>query len=235
MRLTARGVGVDGPHGTLLEPTDVDVARGDAVLVAGMPGTGHTALALALGGRMAPHRGRVLVDGADDPAALRRRVAVVDTPGVSEPEPALTLGTVVGEELAMAGRRAWRRQVADWLGQRAAGEWSGRRFEDVPADVRIDLMLALAATRPAVDVVVLTGPDRHGGSPHTWWRMARNCASTGYAVVVTCADTSAAVLDVPCFRIGAGTAEGGPGHDGIAEAPAGGDGPDDESTVGGRS
>ncbi|WP_308817777.1 ATP-binding cassette domain-containing protein [Pseudonocardia alni] len=204
--LVAEGVAVDGTHGVLLAPTSLRAVPGSVLLVAGTPGSGHTALALALAGRMRPDHGTVTLDGDDDPRRLRRAVAVVDTPGVSEPEPVLPLRTVVGEELAMAGRGTTPRAVTEWLGARGAQSWVRSRFEDVPAPVRIGLMTALAASRPGVRVLVLTAPDRHGGTPVTWWQVASEHARAGFAVVVTCTEGSAALLGVPAVRLGGGDA-----------------------------
>lgn len=204
--LVAEGVAVDGAHGVLLAPTSLRAVPGSVLLVAGTPGSGHTALALALAGRMRPDRGTVTLDGDDDPRRLRRAVAVVDTPGVSEPEPVLPLRTVVGEELAMAGRGTTPRAVTEWLGARGAESWVRSRFEDVPAPVRIGLMTALAASRPGVRVLVLTAPDRHGGTPVTWWQVASEHARAGFTVVVTCTEGSAALLGVPAVRLGGGDA-----------------------------
>src|SRR5690348_12514875 len=97
------GLAVDGRHGPLLEPTDLHVGPGGRLLVTGEPGHGHTAFALALAGRLAPTAGRVLIDGGADPADQQRAVALVDTPGVTEPDDVLPLSVVVGEGLAMAG------------------------------------------------------------------------------------------------------------------------------------
>ncbi|MBW0101908.1 ATP-binding cassette domain-containing protein [Pseudonocardia sp. KRD291] len=202
MILTADGVAVDGPHGPLLETTTFGVGSGEIALVSGAPGAGHTALALALAGRMRPSRGRVRLDGADDPALLRRRVAVVDTPGISEPEPVLPLRAVVGEELAMAGRGTLPHSVVAWLDARGAAGLARTRFEDVPAPTRLALMLELAAMRPGVGVLVLTLPDRHGGSPQQWWPLVAEHAAGGRAVVVTCAQSSAELIGTPTARLG---------------------------------
>ncbi|MBC3194117.1 ATP-binding cassette domain-containing protein [Pseudonocardia sp. C8] len=205
--LVADGIAVDGTHGPLLTPTSLHAVPGQVLLVAGPPGSGHTALALCLAGRMIPTRGRVTLDGDDSPARLRRAVAVVDTPGVSEPDPVLPLRTVVGEELAMAGRGTLPRAVVAWLAERGAEQWARARFEDVPAPVRITLTIELAAARPGVEILVLTAPDRHGGTPVTWWQTALMHAAAGRTVVVTCTESSAALLGVPAVRLGAGHPE----------------------------
>lgn len=202
MLLTASGVAVDGPHGPLLRPTSLRVNSGEVAMVSGAPGAGHTALALALAGRMRPARGTVEIDGDGRTSGLRRRVAVVDTPGVSEPDPVLPLRAVIGEELAMAGRGTRPRSVVEWLTARGAGGYARNRFEDVPAPTRLALMLELAAMRPGTEVLVLTLPDRHGGSPVHWWPLLTEHAAAGRIVVVTCTDSSAALIGTPTARLG---------------------------------
>ncbi|MEU5694505.1 hypothetical protein, partial [Actinosynnema sp. NPDC020468] len=169
MDIEARRVGVTGPHGPLLEPTSLRVPAGAAVLVAGDPGTGHTALALVLSGRLAPSTGEVSPAAAE----LRKRVVPVDLPDVNEPEASLPLAGVVGEELAMNRRRSGRKAVADWLVERGAHQHLRSRFDQVPAQLRCELMLELAAGRPGAEVLVLDSPDRYHGDPTGWWAAAR--------------------------------------------------------------
>ena len=97
MEIRAERAGVNGAHGPLLRPTSLVVKPGELTLVAGEPGTGHTALALLLSGRMKPSTGSV----SPDAKSLRKQVVLVDAPEVNEPEEALTLAAVVGEELSM--------------------------------------------------------------------------------------------------------------------------------------
>ncbi|MEJ2856098.1 MULTISPECIES: hypothetical protein [unclassified Saccharothrix] len=198
MEIHAQRVGVAGPHGPLLRPTGLRVPPGEAVLVAGAPGAGHTAFGLVLSGRMRPTTGSV----SPDAAALRRHVVLVDSPGVNEPEASLTLAGVVGEELAMNGRRGGRKAVADWLVERGADEYLSTRYEYVPADLRCSLMLELAAGRPGARVLVLDTPDRYHGDPTTWWKLAREQVTAERSVVVLCTTVSAAALDVPAARLG---------------------------------
>lgn len=214
MLLEADQVSVEGTHGALLHSTSLRVSTGTAVLVAGLPGVAHTTLALALTGRIRPDGGTVRLDGRADARTLRRRVAVVDTPGVSEPDAVLPLHTVVREELAMAGQPSNPRAAARWLTDRGAAEYEHRRFEHLPASPRLALLLELACLRPGVGAVVLTAPDRHGGPVEQWWRLAQQSADAGRAVVVTATDASAELLGVTPARIG-----GGPGPRAPAPAP----------------
>ncbi|MFD9741664.1 ABC transporter ATP-binding protein [Umezawaea sp. NPDC059074] len=202
MEIHAQRVGVTGAHGPLLRPTTLRIGPGEFALVAGDPGDGHTALALALSGRLRPSTGSVLLDGRDAPADLRKRVALVDAPDVNEPEAALTLRTVVGEELAMIGRRSGRKAVADWLVEHGADEHADSRFEHVPADLRCALLLELAASRPGVGALVLDSPDRYHGTPETWLALAKAKVTPERSVVVLCSTSSARLLDVPAARLG---------------------------------
>jgi ABC-type hemin transport system ATPase subunit len=202
VEIHAQRVGVTGPHGPLLKPTTLRIRPGELVLVAGEPGTGHTALGLVLSGRMTPSTGTVHLDGTPNAKALRKQVALVDAPEVTEPEAALALSTVIGEELAMIGRRSGRKAVADWLAEREVDQYANARFEHVPPTVRCGLLLELAAARPGVRTLVLDCPDRYHGDPHDWWELARKQVTPERAVVALCSNTTAGVLGVPAARLG---------------------------------
>src|SRR5206468_12598875 len=118
--------------------------------VAGEPGHGHTALALVLAGRLKVDAGFVELDGERTGRRLRRAVALVDVPGVSEPDDVLPLRTVVAEELAMAGRSTRRGAVQAFLEERGLDRFAAHRLEAVPADVRTGLLTEIAALRPGV-------------------------------------------------------------------------------------
>ncbi|MGW1343873.1 hypothetical protein ACWCOV_22700 [Kribbella sp. NPDC002412] len=202
MELEATGISVRGPHAQMLDATSVKVDDHQLVLLAGYPGPGHVAAALGLSGRLKPDTGQVRLDGKADAGLLRRQVAVVDAPGITEPDDALPVQTVVGEELAIAGRKAGRKAVIEWLDEHAAAEHADKRFEHLPVAARTRLLAELTVARPDVKVVILTMPDRHGGDPHDWYAVGRDLASRGYGVIITCADASARLLAVPAARLG---------------------------------
>lgn len=202
MELEATTISVRGPHAQMLDTTSVRVADHQLVLLAGYPGPGHVAAALGLSGRLRPDTGQVRLDGKPDAAVLRRQVAVVDTPGITEPDDALPVQTVVGEELAIAGRKAGRKAVLDWLDEHEAAEQAGKRFEHLPVAARTRLLAELTVARSDVKVVILTMPDRHGGDPHEWYAVGRDLASRGYGVIITCADASARLLGVQAAQLG---------------------------------
>ena len=197
MQLSVEGVHVAGSHAPLLLPTSLEARSGEVTLVAGDPGYGHVALALALGGHLPPTGGRITLDGDADPARRQRAVALVDLAGVSEPEASVPVHAVIGEELALAGCRARRHDVRGFLDrQDAAGLW-GERWEHVPAGARTAWLAELATRRAGVGAVVLANPDRFGGDPFDWWSVAEGLAAHGLAVIAQCTHDSARLLRHP--------------------------------------
>jgi ABC-type multidrug transport system ATPase subunit len=201
MQLEANGITVQGPHAPMLSNMSVTVDEKQVILLTGYPGAGHVAAALALSGRLKADAGVVTLQGDPDPAVLRRKVAIVDAPGITEPDDALPVQTVVGEELAMAGHKAGRKAVLAWLDEHGEAEHADKRFEHLPVAARTRLLAELTVARPEVKVVILTMPDRHGGDPHEWYAVGQDLAERGYAVLITCADTSARLLDVPADQV----------------------------------
>jgi energy-coupling factor transporter ATP-binding protein EcfA2 len=202
MELKAHAISVRGPHAPMLQPTSVSVGDHQLVLLAGYPGPGHVAVSLGLSGRLKPDGGDVQLDGETSGRVLRRRVAVVDTPGITEPDDALPVQTVVGEELAIAGHKAGRKAVLEWLEQHEWAGYADRRFEHLPVSVRTKLLTELTVARPDVQALILTMPDRLGGDPHEWYELGRDLASRGYGVIITCAEASARLLGVDPAQLG---------------------------------
>lgn len=183
--LEAEGVWVSDGRRTLLEPTSVTVGSGQVVVVHGDPGHRHTLLALALGGRLVPSGGELCVDSDDDAATRQRQVALVDVPGVSEPDEVIALTTVVGEELAMAGKPAGRSHVDQWLTGNGLRPHRDERIEDLPSGLRTVAMARLASLRPGVHFLVLALPERSGIDPDAWLAEAGTLAAAGFGVLAT--------------------------------------------------
>ena len=202
MEVRAERVAVRGAHGPLLEPTSLAIEAGQLSLVRGEPGGGHTEFGLALTGRLRPSTGQTTVDGRVDLARLREISALVDAPGITEPEPNLTLTEMVAEELALHRRRASRASVRNWLEQHGVGEHARSRVEALPARVRTAVLTALAAERPGVELLVLDTPDRHTANTQAWWPLALRQAERGRSVVVLCSTASARLLPIPAARLG---------------------------------
>ncbi len=205
--LMARRVTVRQGRRRLLEPTSLEVATGEILLVSGDPGHGHTCLALVLAGRLAADSGGVTIDGSADPARLQAAVALVDVPGVSAPDDGNRLTTIVGEELAMAKRPHRRRHVKNWLAQQGYADTVGSRIEHLPGAVRVAVLARLAALRPDVRFVVITLPEQHGGLPEWWLQIAEGLAAEGFGVIVTTSPTTAANLEARVVELGGAIAE----------------------------
>jgi len=196
---------VAGPHGALLESTSLAMDSGAVTVASGYPGPGHLALALAVGGRLRLTDGAVSLDGqlgGRVAATLRRRVALIDAPDVTEPEPSASVAAVVGEELAMAGARAWPADVRRWLAAHAENRHAHRRFDDLPAPIRLRMLAELATTDPQVAAVVLVMPDRHGAEPADIYAAAVELAATGLAVLVTVAPATARAMPTDAAQMG---------------------------------
>ena len=146
-------------------------------------------------GRMRPDAGRVTLDGAENAKELRRRVALVDAPDVSDPHADITLAGVVGEELMFAGVGATPLHARRWLAQLGFAELASAPIGTVDPAARVRIMCELAVLRDGVEGIVLVSPDRHGGSPDGWWRIAGEFADRGYAMLVIIGGSAAVALE----------------------------------------
>ncbi len=193
MRVVLDAVG-KGRREHALPVTSAVFESGRAALVAAETAQRPTVLGLIAAGRMRPDTGRVEIDGRTDASALRRRVALVDAPEVSEPEPNVTLAGVAAEELMFAGRRSHPIAVQNWLTGHGLAEAASLPVSNVdPAD-RVRALCELAVLRKGVDGIVLVSPDRHGGRPAAWWTIAEEFAARGYAVLVIAGQASQSVV-----------------------------------------
>ncbi|HKP06188.1 MAG TPA: hypothetical protein VJU58_02945 [Microbacterium sp.] len=183
MRVVVDAVG-KGRREHALPVTSAAFESGVATLVAAETEQRPTVLGLIASGRMRPDTGRVTLDGRTDAAGLRRRVALVDAPSVSEPEPDVTLAGVAAEELMFAGRRSDPLAVRRWLEEQGLGDEAPVPVSNVAPAARVRALCELAVLRKGVEGIVLVSPDRHGGEPAAWWAVADEFAGRGYAVLV---------------------------------------------------
>jgi ABC-type cobalamin/Fe3+-siderophores transport system ATPase subunit len=197
VQLVVHEVAVAGARSPLVQPTSFVAPPARVTPVAGDPGYGQVALALALAGRMPLAGGRVLLGGIDDPAVLRQHVAVVDVPGVSAPEDGLAVHHVLAEELAFAGRPSGRRAVAAFLEAHGVAASADAPFETLAAEDRVRVLAHAAAERTATRVLVLTNPDRRGGDARTWWPVVEGLAADGLTVVVQLTHATMRQLELP--------------------------------------
>lgn len=171
--LRVQQLSVNGRRDVLLPATSLQVRRGELLLVSGPRQDQRTALALALTGRLKPSGGHFDWDGAEwDGGArirtLRQASAVVDSPGVNEPEQHLSVLDLVTEDLALVPRR-YRASLLSkpWLKVNRFEDIAGLWTEQLPPARRIGLLTALALANPHTDLLVVDSPDRHG-DPEEW-------------------------------------------------------------------
>ena len=148
-----------------------------------------TVLGLVASGRMRAASGSVLIDGKDDRRRIRHAVALVDAPGVSEPDPDVTLGGLISEELMFAGGNSDAVSARMWARNMNVREETGTPLAAIAPEERIRILLELAAMRQQqkgkrIEGLVLVSPDRHGGDPEKWWRITGLMARRGLAVLV---------------------------------------------------
>lgn len=187
--LSAQLLSVRGRRDPLLPATSLHVNRGELLLATGGRQDRRTALALVLSGRMKATGGRITWDGSERVKPRRLASALVDSPGVNEPEQHLSVRDLVTEDLALIPRR--------YRGALVSGPWlKVNSFEDIadswteqldPAR-RLELLTALALANPHTDMLVVDSPDRHTADAAEWLpRLQRLAFDAGrpLAVVAT--------------------------------------------------
>lgn len=167
--LSVQHLSVNGRREHLLPATSLQAPRGGLLLVAGTRQDQRTALALTLTGRMKPSGGTVEWDGSARIKQVRSVSAVVDSPGVNEPEQHLSVRDLVTEDLALVPRRYRGALLSKpWLKVNRFEDIAGLWAEQLQPGRRIELLTALALANPSTDLLVVDSPDRHSGDPADW-------------------------------------------------------------------
>ena len=102
--VTAEDFGVRGPRGWAFRGISLDAGPGSLIAVEGPSGSGRTSLLLALTGRMKASEGTARVGGLTLPkqsAAVRRISAPANVAGVTDLDPALTVGEHLRERAVL--------------------------------------------------------------------------------------------------------------------------------------
>jgi energy-coupling factor transporter ATP-binding protein EcfA2 len=189
--LSVQQLHVKGRRDDLLPPTSLQAKRGELILVAGARQDQRTALALTLSGRMKPAGGRVGWDTSPRTKFLRLASALVDSPGVNEPEQHLSVRDLVTEDLALIPRRYRGALLSEpWLKVNSFEDIANLWTEQLPPDRRIELLTALALANPHTDLLVVDSPDRHSAQASDWLPRLEQLADDGgrpLAVVATVA------------------------------------------------
>ncbi|MFK3834650.1 hypothetical protein [Microbacterium sp. NPDC087868] len=194
MRITLHDVS-KGKNGQALPPTTLEFHTGEVRYALAETEQRPTVLGLIASGRMRPETGRVTIDDSESARELRRRVALVDAPDVSDPHPDISLAGVVGEELMFAGLGATPLHAKRWLSQLGYAELASVPIGNIDPSARVRILCELAVLRDGTDAVVLVSPDRHGGSPDGWWRIAAEFAERGFAMLVILGGSAAVALE----------------------------------------
>ncbi|MEU9352883.1 ATP-binding cassette domain-containing protein [Streptomyces griseoloalbus] len=237
LAVTARDFGLRGPRGWAFRGVSADAEPGSLIAVEGPSGSGRTCLLLALTGRMRPTEGLAAVGGLELPrrmAAVRRVSALAHVTGVTDLDPALTVGEHLREQALLQRRfggslprgllrprserrREERRRVDTALtgagldlavlpkGARTAV----RDLERVEA-LRLSLALALLG-RPRLLGVDDIDLKLSSAERAEVWDLLRSLAGTGTTVVAVCSEA-------PRDAVVIATGTGNDRHDDAKEA-----------------
>ena len=193
-------VSVAGTHEPFVEHVTFAAPPGQVTVVDADPGIPQVALALAVGGRVELLHGRVVIGGSSDREDLQLRTRLVDVADVTAPEHSIAVKAVIEEELALAEKPASRSAVATFLADHDLSDRANRPWEQLPPGLRTSLLLELGALHPLVSVLVLAGPERHGGDHATWFETCRRLAASGLVVLVLTTPATAAALRAQTVR-----------------------------------
>ncbi|MET9760194.1 ATP-binding cassette domain-containing protein [Streptomyces sp. NPDC006372] len=221
VRVAAEGLGIKGPRGWAFRGVSFDAERGALVAIEGPSGSGRTCLLLALTGRMKLTEGAAAVGEARLPKqmpAVRGLSGLAHVPGVTDLDPALTVGEHLRE------RALLQRRFGDSLrgllrprSERAAE--AGRRVDEALAAAGLDLetlpkgprtavrdLERLEALRLSVALALVGRPLLLGiddtdlklsdGERDEVWALLSSLADAGTTVVAVCAEAPEGALRV---------------------------------------
>ncbi|MFB8774438.1 ATP-binding cassette domain-containing protein [Streptomyces broussonetiae] len=221
LAVAAHDFGVKGPRGWAFRGVSFTAGPGLLIAVEGPSGTGRTCLLLALTGRMKASEGTAAVGEARLPkqlAAARRVSALAHVAGVTDLDPALTVGEHLRERALLQhrfgdslrallrpradrAREAWRRIDAalDAVGLDRAALPKGSRtavrdLERLEA-LRLSLALALIG-RPRLLGVDDTDLKLSGAERDEVWALLRSLAEAGTTVLAVCSEAPEGALVV---------------------------------------
>ncbi|MGW3317577.1 ATP-binding cassette domain-containing protein [Streptomyces fungicidicus] len=151
--VTARDLGLKGPRGWAFRGVTADAEPGSLIAVEGPSGSGRTCLLLALTGRMRPTEGTAAVGGLELPrrmAAVRRSAALAHVAGVTDLEPALTVGEHLREQALLQRRFGDRPYFGPPRPRARRADAERRRVDTALATAGLDLAALPKGARTAV-------------------------------------------------------------------------------------
>jgi ABC-2 type transport system ATP-binding protein len=182
MTITFESVAIGSGLGAAVPPLSLTLTPGEPTVIAVEGDERPLLVSMLIGGRMQGDSGRVLLDGREDAAGLRRRVALVDTPFVAEPPAGISLASVVAEEFSFAGSSTSGPAVIAFLTHHGLADYAKLPLRALPPLDRVRLFSELALLREGVDVLVITSPERHGADPSGWYQTLATIAERGIGV-----------------------------------------------------
>ena len=211
--VTARGLGVRGPRGWAFRDVTFDAEPGSLIAIEGPSGSGRTCLLLALTGRMKPTAGAAAVGEWRLPkqmAAVRRVSGLAHVAGVTDLEPALTVGEHLlerallqrrfgdslrallrprKERTAEARQRIDTALAAAGLDREALPKGSRTAVRDLERLEALRLSIALALLgRPRLLGVDDTDLKLSDAERAEVWALLRSIAAAGTTVVAVCSE-----------------------------------------------
>lgn len=176
-------------------PVSFEAAEGSIVALLGRPGSGKTALMLALAGRMRGWNGAATVCGHDAARDARRVRGIVGLGlmhDVNDLAETLTAAQHVAEQRLFVPRRERSRRT-DVLARVGIADVAASRVRDLDAEERVRLGIALALVRD-IRVLVVDDLDRELDSAERVriYELLRELAAEGLTVVVACLDRETA-------------------------------------------
>ena len=185
--LTAAGAGVRHRRRWLFQDLDVSVEPGEIVAITGPPGSGRTTVLLALSHRFKLSAGRVTGSAS-----------LAWVPGVTSPEPVLTVAEHVRERLLLGGRSPREAGDVPLLGL----DPGAKGFELSPYQRHVLGLVLARLDRPRV--IALDGVDEGLDAHETdeLWKVLDAIAQEGIAVLVTAREVDPARVST-VVRLGA--------------------------------
>ncbi|PIM68746.1 ABC transporter ATP-binding protein [Streptomyces sp. JV178] len=242
----AEGFGMEGPRGWVFREVGFHAEPGSLIAIEGPSGSGRTCLLLALTGRMKPSEGHATVGALRLPkqmAAVRRVSALAHVPGVTDLDPALTVGEHLRERALLQRRfdgslrgllRPRRERVAEAEGRidaalaaagldRASlpkGERTAVRDLDRVEALRLSLALALIG-RPRLLGVDDTDLKLSEAERAETWALLRSLTEAGTTVVAVCSEAPEGALVVSTAKKNEAGTDTGAGTEDEAEPRTG--------------